>query len=745
MIMPSDSSAIRICARAPNSSCPAAASAPAASSGTLRQHIQQTIMQNNLILAGSQVVTPVYASPMRVAVNLDSSRAADAAPAPAYPDICFAVDEFDEAHSHMVRGRSISGLGCSMQPKSWSSAQMKTSRHTECLVLQVLDDPEQCYAVVLSAVDGPALPPADCETSSAAAAAAAGGSTSSAAHRRSAGGGSDGGGGSSAAVAHAAGAGEQPQSAILQRSSQQRAQQLPGQLEAECAPAPTTGKGLQAGAGNAAGGAPAEGVTLWQYVSEGGASTTAVDSRAPDPLPGAPLMYHSWSACFHLSSAQLLQCTNSNPGGVVSGIAAHAGQGREKLIAAPPQRLQSRRRRWRPSSGHSPIRSSPPARGGACSRGPRRPGLALRQSAAAAAAAAAVQPSQRGTCRASPSLQAWPSICTLLSSTDCCSSCTVSSFAAASSQTASLTCIPAQQTRTADSRQGELPLISFVSCIQEHRIALLPAGFVSCEQLRSVVGSPHARAVAAWSGRSGTPAHRVVMRGPGEMLAAGAKLVPDCGCARRALDGWQVCEHHQGTWWTAGAVAGHSGASAMSSNSTQLDSPWFITSRCVRPAGGLGFADVAVAVVRQQEAAESADPDPGRLSLGVDSGSAGGEGRRGKLLARVAAGAFGVATQLAKGALEHLVQLQSNGAQRTRQDAVPLVCDAQTVLLASVSSTGHVITCVWPRAGVAREVLGGGDGERRPLRCGLMSLSTPIELLLREILAAWPQEDSGGR
>jgi hypothetical protein len=47
---------------------------------------------------------------MRVAVNLDSSRAADAAPAPAYPDICFAVDEFDEAHSHMVRGPQFLGF-----------------------------------------------------------------------------------------------------------------------------------------------------------------------------------------------------------------------------------------------------------------------------------------------------------------------------------------------------------------------------------------------------------------------------------------------------------------------------------------------------------------------------------------------------------------------------------------------------------------------------------------------------------
>ena len=66
---------------------------------------------------------------------------------------------------------------------------------------------------------------------------------------------------------------------------------------------------------------------------------------------------------------------------------------------------------------------------------------------------------------------------------------------------------------------------------------------------------------------------------------------------------------------------------------------------------------MAVAVVRQQEAAEpaAADPDLGHLSLGEDapaaSSGAGGSDRRGKLLARVAAGAFGVATQLAKGML----------------------------------------------------------------------------------------------
>ena len=59
-----------------------------------------------------QVVTPVYASPMRVAVNLDSSRAAAAAPAPTYPDICFALDGFDDVQHHMARAPS-----CKFQSK----------------------------------------------------------------------------------------------------------------------------------------------------------------------------------------------------------------------------------------------------------------------------------------------------------------------------------------------------------------------------------------------------------------------------------------------------------------------------------------------------------------------------------------------------------------------------------------------------------------------------------------------------
>lgn len=163
------------------------------------------------------------------------------------------------------------------------------------MALQVLDDPEQCYAVVLSAVDGPALPPADADTPSVAAAAMSGNSTTNAAHNSSGGGGTAGAG--------VAGARDQQQPPTLQRSSQQRGQQPARQLEAEYAQEAAAGAARREGGGGAAGGAPAEGVTLWQYVSDGGASTTAVDSRAPGPLPGASSTLHSWCACIRLGSA----------------------------------------------------------------------------------------------------------------------------------------------------------------------------------------------------------------------------------------------------------------------------------------------------------------------------------------------------------------------------------------------------------------------------------------------------------
>lgn len=48
------------------------------------------------------VTRPVYASTTVTAVNLDSSRAKDANPQPCYPDICFAVDNFDNTFEDLV-------------------------------------------------------------------------------------------------------------------------------------------------------------------------------------------------------------------------------------------------------------------------------------------------------------------------------------------------------------------------------------------------------------------------------------------------------------------------------------------------------------------------------------------------------------------------------------------------------------------------------------------------------------------
>jgi hypothetical protein len=48
------------------------------------------------------VSKPVYASTTVTAVNLDSSRAEASTPQPCYPDICFAVDNFDNAFEDLV-------------------------------------------------------------------------------------------------------------------------------------------------------------------------------------------------------------------------------------------------------------------------------------------------------------------------------------------------------------------------------------------------------------------------------------------------------------------------------------------------------------------------------------------------------------------------------------------------------------------------------------------------------------------
>ncbi len=55
------------------------------------------------------VTKQVYASPTRTAVNLDDSRGDAAQPEPCYPNICFAVDNFNDAFDDLVGGRKQLG------------------------------------------------------------------------------------------------------------------------------------------------------------------------------------------------------------------------------------------------------------------------------------------------------------------------------------------------------------------------------------------------------------------------------------------------------------------------------------------------------------------------------------------------------------------------------------------------------------------------------------------------------------
>ncbi|GKV20037.1 hypothetical protein SLEP1_g30215 [Rubroshorea leprosula] len=68
-----------------------------------------------------KVVKTVYASPSRVNFHLDAEKEVETAPA--YPDICFAVDDFDSTFDAVV-----------------------------------LTDPDHCFCVLLNALDGPAFP-----------------------------------------------------------------------------------------------------------------------------------------------------------------------------------------------------------------------------------------------------------------------------------------------------------------------------------------------------------------------------------------------------------------------------------------------------------------------------------------------------------------------------------------------------------------------------------------------------------
>lgn len=153
-------------------------------------------------------------------------------------------------------------------------------------MLQVLDHPEQCYAVVLSAVDGIAFPPPPPPAAAVAAAEAAAAAPPSLPaaqpdpltgrqQRQSA------GSGAAPAAAAAAAAVTDSESAATAGGRQQpdRSATPPQQLNPPWAPVPAV-REAAGPSGAEQGGSPAEGVTLWQYVSEGGESVMPVDSRA---------------------------------------------------------------------------------------------------------------------------------------------------------------------------------------------------------------------------------------------------------------------------------------------------------------------------------------------------------------------------------------------------------------------------------------------------------------------------------
>ncbi|KAI4316590.1 hypothetical protein L6164_024559 [Bauhinia variegata] len=88
-----------------------------------QQILQNHQAGNNIPLSPIyKVVKTVYASPSRVNFQLDSSKAMETTPA--YPDICFAVDDFDSTFDAVV-----------------------------------LTEKDHCYCVVLNAHDGAAFPP----------------------------------------------------------------------------------------------------------------------------------------------------------------------------------------------------------------------------------------------------------------------------------------------------------------------------------------------------------------------------------------------------------------------------------------------------------------------------------------------------------------------------------------------------------------------------------------------------------
>lgn len=99
-----------------------------------RSDLPHVLRHGNTKPSVTQVSKPVYASPTRVDVNLDSSRTGSAEPDVTYPQICFAVDNFDSAFDSLVlRGDDHCYSVC-----LWGQPPFGPNEHREA------DDKAQC-------------------------------------------------------------------------------------------------------------------------------------------------------------------------------------------------------------------------------------------------------------------------------------------------------------------------------------------------------------------------------------------------------------------------------------------------------------------------------------------------------------------------------------------------------------------------------------------------------------------------
>ncbi|KAF5942792.1 hypothetical protein HYC85_020434 [Camellia sinensis] len=115
-----------------------------------------------------KVVKTVYASPSRVDFHLDSTKEVETTPA--YPDICFAVDDFDSTFDAVEYKAHASN--CDAQAFGENSQNRSLDAFCHSLTLRcasVLTDTDHCYCVLLNADGGAAFPsekPAqDCSSS----------------------------------------------------------------------------------------------------------------------------------------------------------------------------------------------------------------------------------------------------------------------------------------------------------------------------------------------------------------------------------------------------------------------------------------------------------------------------------------------------------------------------------------------------------------------------------------------------